>query len=431
MRSWVLLPACAALCFGGQGSSGSPDALVVRAVYAKLVHATKVRALREYVYDAQSKEPDIADSLVISLSDIQTGPLSDILGRRLSELVTKPSGSVLRTTPGIWTHRTEERLELKGAMASLRWADAKYLAEDWDVPMSRVLGAIDPGYSRYAAFSVNLAFDGRKRQYAAMFLFGEDEAGKPMILPVDHIIGIPALSGILTAPALPQPLLLPEYAARPRVSDFIKSLQASPQCIPEPQSGLCCDETTGKCGVRSEAWPVPASASAIQDAAAFASDGLSAEIVRPIPLDNAYCSPFNSTGAQANNGAADTGGHIDGDHHIFASYTGHCTYSGNCSPCNVICHVSQDSLDVKESGATYSMAAYFFHVLGQNSSVQDGSGANQSCGSGAGAGVKSCYLSLCSVTVTVGFGGTGVQIGSDGFWTGSTGLVSGGCAPKG
>jgi len=427
MRSWVLLPACAALCFGGQGSSGSPDALVVRAVYAKLVHATKVRALREYVYDAQSKEPDIADSLVISLSDIQTGPLSDILGRRLSELVTKPSGSVLRTAPGTWTHRTEEGMELEGAMASLRWADAKYLTEDWDVPMSRVLGAIDPGYSRYAAFSVNLAFDGRKRQYAAMFLFGEDEAGKPMILPVDHIIGIPALSGILTAPALPQPLLLPEYAARPRVSDFIKSLQASPQCIPEPQSGLCCDETTGKCGVRSEAWPVPASASAIQDAAAFASDGLSAEIVRPIPLDSTWCTLHNADGPSNPQSQSDTGGHIDGDHYINVSYTGHCTYSG-CAPCGVTCHVSTDSLDAEDVGLTWGwVLSDFLHVVGTNTAQVDGGGANQSCSAGAGAGVRSCLFGLCNVTVTVGVSGSSVQISSDGFWTGSTGLVYGGC----
>ena len=69
---------------------------------------------------------------------------------------------------------------------------------------------------------------------------------------MDHIVGLSALSDLLKAPTVPEPLTVPPFAGDSGVKLFFESARAAPGCAVEPLTGLCCDRTTGFRGIRLE-----------------------------------------------------------------------------------------------------------------------------------------------------------------------------------
>jgi hypothetical protein len=127
---------------------------MVRAAYSKLVIASRLSALREKYTSGGN-----LGRLNIILSEIKTGPVSGISTEMLADLVAKPTGRTLGITPVTWNYRTTTGQELRAEGATAVWRDSGYLAEDWNVPVGQLLdnGTIDPGYTEYASFTVNLS----------------------------------------------------------------------------------------------------------------------------------------------------------------------------------------------------------------------------------------------------------------------------------
>jgi hypothetical protein len=224
----------------------SADAVAIQAAYAKVVVAWRVGNLRDGLSESSV---DQLGPLVIVLTDVKTGPTTELLSVPFSELVTVASGVSLTITPGTWGFLTEsgERFTTEMA-ASVAWGKTdRSLQGEWNAPFSKVMAVVDPHLSRYAAFTVQLAYQKRQVKYQAVFLFGEDEMGRPIVLPLDQISNIPL--ALVRAPLGMDPLFVEPYRSNPSVTAFLKSLRPAQGCSVERLSGLCCNSTGESCGI--------------------------------------------------------------------------------------------------------------------------------------------------------------------------------------
>ena len=128
------------------------------------------------------------------------------------------------------------------------WIDAQPFTEDWNLPMERALDTIGHSYVRYASFHVTLSFQGRERQYAALFLFGKDEGGKTKLFLMDQIVGS-ALSDFVETSVAPGILLLHPHVDQPEMRAFIESMGGPSGCEVDPVSKVCCGPSPDQCGL--------------------------------------------------------------------------------------------------------------------------------------------------------------------------------------
>jgi len=172
----------------------------------------------------------------------------------LSDLVTKPSGKILDVTPGTWQYTTADgQAPLIGEIAMIQWTNREYLSsENWDQPIGHLIdmGVFDSGYARYVSYVATVSYAGQERQYPAFFLFGSAPGNSSMVLPLDDVIG--GLSAIMQAPVTPDPLKAPLFRGMTEATALINLMRAPDGCTPESRTQMCCDETTGMCGVSAE-----------------------------------------------------------------------------------------------------------------------------------------------------------------------------------
>jgi len=206
----VLLLVCSVPCsVWGEASS---DAATVNATYAKLAIAMQVHLLMDSPFAAARGESVDTTGPTISISDMKTGPVSDIARTPLSQLISKPSGLVLQVAVGDWNVDGLPGVLHHATTAMGDWHQVPYLTEDWDVPFARVVSALSLNVSRYASFTVDLAYRDRQRRYAALFLFGQDDDGKATVIPVDHTAARTPWKRFSGPPSRPVPYLAPDTA---------------------------------------------------------------------------------------------------------------------------------------------------------------------------------------------------------------------------
>ncbi|HEX3683716.1 MAG TPA: hypothetical protein VHU83_14365 [Bryobacteraceae bacterium] len=400
------------------------DSLAVRAVYAKVLLAVRLGDLRDRLTSgAASSVAPATDGLQIVLSPITTGLVTEISTVPLSELVTKPAGDTLTLSPGVWTYETANGQKLTGEIASVQWGSSGYLAEDWNIPIGELIqrGSINEMYSRYASLTVDISYEGRQRQYRALFLFGEDSLGHPSVLALDHILGAPALKALWGASPIPEPLLGQAFRSRPEVEAFINSLAAPMGCTMEQRTNMCCDETSHECKLSLGALQV----------AGFGAAGVSDALgVKPACSD--YCDAYDKTGTKVNASASDQSDHLTGSHGGSVSFQGHCSYDGNDVPCVGLCNVHVIGGATSESGITIN---YLCHQRPTATDIHDVDGNSSACSSSWGIGVEGCSTCTCDQGISVGLpvsgGGATVTWTSGGagvhLWTYGHGLSYGPC----
>ena len=318
------------------------DVATVNAAYAKLAIAMQVHSLMDGPFAVARGESVDTAGPTISILDMRTGLVSDIAQTPLSQLVSKPSGLVLQVTVGDWTVDGLPGALHHATTAMGNWHQAAYLTEDWNVPLGRVLGMVAPGISRYASFTVNLAYRGQERRYAALFLFGEDDEGKEVVIPVDHVVGPPAIEKLLRSSIRPGPLSSSRYRARPEVKAFADSVRGLPGCTPDSASELCCDGAGGRCGLTPEALPgfasdrfPDAAKSAYQDPAGVGG------VLAPEDSSSSPCSTYNTVSELSNYSPQDSTGHVTGSHSAQAWLQGQCGFAqAGCHSCAPSCHVA-------------------------------------------------------------------------------------------
>jgi hypothetical protein len=242
-----LLLAAGLLVSGGENSS-SADGMAVRAVYTRLLNAAKVHQLRERVLNG-GQDKDEAPRL--ELADWKAGPVSDLLETPLMKLVTPPGTTALSVTPGQWSMTTAEGKQLKAQEATFAWTapgpGSASAAENWNVTLGTLFqqGVFRREYTRYVSYAVRLAVQGREAGYRALFLFGDQ---LPPV-PIDYVVGAPALQAMEGDCNSPGPLLKEPFRSRADVQAYLESLRATEGCSIELLTGLCCNPVTGHCGV--------------------------------------------------------------------------------------------------------------------------------------------------------------------------------------
>jgi hypothetical protein len=190
---------------------------------------------------------DAQSDFTIAISDLRTGPTSDLLATPEREIATPRAGRVLETAIVSWTVSSERSKPVFANVANLRWVDAENSSQRSTQPLyDRILG---PGeYTRYVRMTVSMTFEGRQRQYAAVFLFGP-RPGFPPVLAIDDVVGSVQLNSLIGSFILPGPLLLSGQRNRAAVRAFLESARGRTTCVPEPVTGLCCDAASASCGI--------------------------------------------------------------------------------------------------------------------------------------------------------------------------------------
>lgn len=249
----------------------SYEETVVRTTYAKLTYAVTIGTIHRALTDEMRHPPGTSlkphpltrialddrlaqDGVLFQLANFSVGKISD-LKRNYSGLVTKPDGSeVLAISTGSlnWAEDGKETLEVSAGGAG--WNPSQNLiSEDWDHPAAELLPLSEHGnwYSRYAAFTVTVQFQGKSRIYNAMFLFGVDDKGLEVVSAIDTV-STGGLSYFVNRPVYPATLLKTSLRAKSVVADWLKSHQVFDATCKPGKEDVCCDLTTLECGVAAQ-----------------------------------------------------------------------------------------------------------------------------------------------------------------------------------
>jgi len=253
------------LCKGQQQMSHEEQ--VVRTTYARLSYAVQVNEVHKAI--AHSAKRQTIDQttlrqrlknaeLTFSLSDFKVGNVmdADISQIKYADLVTKPSGDALDIAHGTASFATDSPADgsvrpqhTESVIAMAQWHASQRISEDWEQPWAKIFPLIENSswFTRYASFKAKVSFQGRNREYHAMFLFGHDpKTGAEYVIPGDTVAGLTgALHFFAMNNAYPEALIEGGVGRDiPAVRDWL-SAQASAGKAHDDN----CDPATAKCGV--------------------------------------------------------------------------------------------------------------------------------------------------------------------------------------
>ncbi|HEU5415415.1 MAG TPA: hypothetical protein VFW31_16730 [Candidatus Angelobacter sp.] len=405
---------------------------IVRIAYAKLAYATQINSIKGAVEDSLLQEVDsailasrIANGAVsFQFGHIQVGDFSEIANIPYGELVTKPNGeAILPVATGFWVYTTDAPRQTKAATASASWVKAPILGEDWTVSFAAAIRKAQAAgkedlrlYKRYAAISVTATYDGQSRSYRSLFLFGTDPSGLERVLPVDTVVGGPALTFFLNNSVYPAVLFEPEISKIGFVSQWLRSNAITGIGAGQVQ----CDIQSLKCSVA--AADVTRVLGSLMKPVHKRRARLVEASFHPAPKGLFWqatsCSSFNTTGGSSGATQVDSGDHVFGGHNMSYVIAKSCAYA-NAANSNGLCNTScSDTINgtPNESGQVIS-ACHVTQISQQVGGTASGTGAGANCNASVALGVKACLFCMCNVSFSVTGSGATVTITSDGFYT--------------
>jgi hypothetical protein len=161
---------------------------MTRGVYEKLTnyhHAS---------YDWTAQVPNIKvnrSKLAFEIRNFKTGPITEILAARYAELVSLPTGEIIRIGTGTVTDDGEE-----SATFEATWSAGQYASVfDAEWTMADVLNFEPHKYqdvSDYGSYEVTVSYQDKMRSYRALVLFHSNSANPRELNPEfwDSIVGI-------------------------------------------------------------------------------------------------------------------------------------------------------------------------------------------------------------------------------------------------
>jgi hypothetical protein len=409
------------------------------ALYVKAGHAFSA-ANKKAVYSSD-------DEIRFQLQNIRTGPIEEILDKSYGNLITKPTGYVVKTTPTMRSLGDGP----KHVLYEAKWELSRYettMLENWETDtvreLLRYLGERMSDVDKYTSYEVTISMDGRDRTYRAMALYhnGFQSNSVPNVEFGDHIVGQPILTQAFYENRPPVRSHWFDYVKTDR---YLKYADASAKRNGEASGNETIGEVAwpGKWIRQSELSPTDAKASGVIpvtpcDSSAGICDPLSCDYpgcrdrtanldieIRPnSEVNPSNCLAYGSYSVRVKKNQSNTTNHIYGNHSAHDSLQRFCDYDTSC---NVVCHIDDNqSLSLDEWGVTSDSC----HMFGSSISVQDGTNGGTgahgaSCTTVVGAGVKSCFACLCTVQVSI----VGITVTvADGIWTYSHSLT-GICEP--
>jgi hypothetical protein len=402
---------------------------VVRITYARLAFAAQINEVHALLkehgvhkgLDRVEFQRRLQSTLQCELSDFKVGPLSEIAKVKYSDLVTKPSqasGSSLYVAPGRFNY-SKDGEPTQSAIAVTHWIPSNDITESWDIPFADgyAQGQLAGQHQRYASFKVKVTFQGRSREYRAMFLFGAGPNGTEVIAPLDTIINIngSAVSHFVGHDAYPETLIEGGLGNDPVISEWLNTNQVS-----HGHPGTAnCDASTMRCGIHSDDLKTMmlkrisyGQRNNIQPHLVQA--GFHPHVpVHPLLQGPTSCAGYNNIFGLDPQVSPDATNHITGQHIMTTTRSTSCIYSqGNNS--NGLCNTECDVTLVpawSETGVVVSSC----HATGVlvDAGFATATGAGASCTGVAGGGVTACSLCQCNVSISI----LGLTVQSSGFFT--------------
>lgn len=239
------------------------EEMVAREAYAKLAYAAQLAALHRAISDTpQLTQVELdariaVDDLHFVLTDLTSGTLPDIARRPIGDFVSRSGDDILTVQPD--TFRAAEGIrgtpsfrEVSEQHALVMWTKGIPMpGEALRTPAGEIFGRMEHSqwFSRYAAFTVTLAFQGRSTTYRAIFLFGRNDKGEEEVIPADNVTGAAALSFFVRNDVYPATLLETKLASLPAIKGWIERHRVSAPSCSAGSRKACCDLATLKCGV--------------------------------------------------------------------------------------------------------------------------------------------------------------------------------------
>lgn len=273
MMTRLLLLICALLApIRAFAAEMTPEEATVRTAYAKIAYGSQLEVLVDAAFYSGKRLPDragprLGDSKGIAeavearkvsfrLTDCLTG--SGTLGldhARWDSLVSEPDIYYIEAHVQGMDYSVET--QHSRTTKPVRWADlvwrtrtAEQLsaasAAQWATPASQVLAG--EHYTRYASCRVELSFQGRTASYRALWLFGNNDKGEEVVAAVnDNTVVGAGLFGM--EPMYPAAFLETNARDNPDIHDFLIASPMPTACAKKAEPDVCCDPSTGKCGI--------------------------------------------------------------------------------------------------------------------------------------------------------------------------------------
>lgn len=394
---------------------------VVRNTYAKLAYAVQVGTVHRAVKEDQQLTAATLDArlaageLRFEFTNFAVGNLADARGN-YSDLVAKPSGSDALAVTTVAFSFKEGLKETVETHAEARWiTEQTLLGEDWNIPAAKAFMQIEHAnwYSRYAAYTATVSFEGRSRTYNAVFLFGKNDKGEDEVLPLDTVTGNSALHDLWKASVYPATLLETKWRGHQAVTHWLKSNQVSDRGCQAGKHEVCCNATTLKCGVAAEDVR-SALGEPIAKVVGPRFEGIRPRCRRPddqrpgglgiSEMLAGSASAYLATCDSWNKDYLSYAGTDEGtDYHVIGSHTwqpvtfGSCRYTGDPGVCDATADAGADA-SMLDSGITINSC----HVPRYNKAGGHADGIAPSATSVVAGAVKSCFLCGCFFEITVG-----------------------------
>ena len=269
--AWLCLALLASLSVAAHAATpeGDHQETIVRSAYAKVAYATKQRAVlvvakdgllpeKARTLDAKGIDALLAASEVtFTLKDFVVGNVSDILDKKVTNLLGPPQGFVLRSFLQEWNFTESggkpqpcNGLDLKWEpnsnppgeeSANLKFDDVYRL--QWGVERPKA------AWQTYANYTVTVTFQGKTQgPYRAMFIFGHDENGNEVVEPADQTTDNAALAEALHETLFPAALVSTRLRLNPTAANWIAVNQRVDSSCSVGKGDVCCDLQTMKCG---------------------------------------------------------------------------------------------------------------------------------------------------------------------------------------
>ena len=405
---------------------------LVRLTYTKLSLYHRAGSFAEA--DETKTAWKFEDDLRFELHDIHTGPIEEIYDQPYGQLVTKPSGDVIR----IMSQTRSFNEGPKHIMYKAGWLKSNYrasLLEDWEHTtvgeVLRMAGDSLADITRYTSYEVTVIFKGKERTYRAMVLHhGAAQSGvEPRAQFLDNIVGPTILAQAYkeSHPPVRSPWF--EYVKTDEYKEYLKAAIKGFSNSQEGQGEKATAIWPGQWMYNEKASEI--TSNSVDNASRLPCDS-SSLICDPLSCNypscankknqSLYtpqtanfttsvvegCTPSTSYAPENSRNLSNSSYHLWGNHGASTAMQGSCATTSNCY---VQCRVALQSFQVWDSG----LPSGFCHVFGTDVNYIDSTAdtGNANCSTTAAAGVDSCFFCLCSVKVKAG----PIEISSDGFWT--------------
>jgi hypothetical protein len=245
----------------------SHDEEVVRNTYAKVTFMssiwpltkTTIAGIDKPVDLVKFKEKSAQETPVFTLRDFQMGPIADIADQPWSTFVSSASGIPVLNSSWYSHGYTYDGVGARWGMPQLRWGspgspNPEVLKLANTMTVAKVIKAdghnwtsVPVNYTRYAAFTVDLLFEGKSTgPYKALFLFGTDASGKEATPAMLDPISGNALFGVVVEKTYPAGLLQTRMRELPQVADWIRANEMPASSCSTPHE-VCCSHV--RCGL--------------------------------------------------------------------------------------------------------------------------------------------------------------------------------------